>query len=119
MNTVSYVVKYTTVEKFQHVAFSIDEQDNVLELSAEMFLDKNEIVQDLITSRMDNLDEFKNQNYDDLIMLHHSFGRWIRNTYGLWSEINPHIKTLKTHPDDYSFEIIQLLHQTLNTSKTL
>jgi len=41
---------------------------------------------------------------DDLISFHHSFGRYLRNTYNLWYEDLDGV-----HPDDFSFEIIQKL----------
>lgn len=52
---------------------------------------------------------------DDLISFHHSLGMWIRNTYGLWDTSHP-LHAMGYHPDDYSFEVIVLLHKTLNRS---
>ena len=74
----------------------------------EAFLNQDEIVQDLKT-RVDGLEEFRAIPEDDLIMCHHGFGTWIRNTYGLWMEGNPHLNG--EHPDDFSFNVIMQLHK--------
>lgn len=62
---------------------------------------------------------------DDLAMIHHGFGTWVRNTYNLWHAENPH--TLKgyepelkdgvdyspRHPDAVSGRIIEALYKKL------
>jgi len=53
------------------------------------------------------------QKKDDLIMLHHGFGTWIRNTFGLWREKSPLRDSLSVgcpeslHPDSCSMIIIE------------
>jgi len=45
---------------------------------------------------------------DDLITLHHTLGRWIRNNYGLWQDNKALLAdTSETHPDDASMVIIE------------
>lgn len=43
----------------------------------------------------------------DLIRLHHSFGRNIRNKYKLWETPLDDIKYKDKHPDDISMDIIK------------
>ena len=46
-----------------------------------------------------------------MINLHHSFGQWIRNNYGLWSEDNPltigYGNDETKHPDYISQKLIE------------
>jgi hypothetical protein len=47
---------------------------------------------------------------DDLISLHHGFGTWIRNRYGLWRGNDKLILSacsFRCHPDDASMKIIE------------
>jgi hypothetical protein len=47
---------------------------------------------------------------DDLISLHHGFGTWIRNRYGLWRGNDQLILSacgFRCHPDDASMKIIE------------
>jgi len=63
---------------------------------------------DIVLLPADQL-EFVQASKDDLIMLHHSLGRWIRNNWGLWEEgeLFHHMKSLGfIHPDDMSQSII-------------
>lgn len=46
---------------------------------------------------------------DDLIMYHHTVGRYIRNEYGLWEENNPYSNKAGKHPDAVSQEIITMI----------
>jgi len=66
-----------------------------------------------ITSKSD-LDYIKRLAEKDLILLHHSLWRWIRNNYGLWSG-NPELQTdtKENHPDDASFVIIEAIWKKL------
>lgn len=77
------------------------------------FMDKDQVVKDL-TSRLfrDDIDTIRNMKSDDLITLHHGFGTWIRNSYGLWAEDYPHIPE-GIHPDDFCFEIITEFHASI------
>ena len=76
-------------------------------LNPTMFM---ELIQDLIDSN--ELELFLETNRDDLIRLHHTLGRHIRNTY-----IYPNKEFMKPysdkHPDDISFEIIEKLQKIL------
>lgn len=48
---------------------------------------------------------------EGMIQYHHSIGTWIRNTFKLWHENNPH--TIDKHPDDISHEILKGVWQTI------
>jgi len=75
------------------------------------YMNKEQIVEDL-PAKMSKEDLMKVTNMipDDLIMLHHGLGTWIRNSYGLWTEDYPHIPT-GSNADDFSFEVIQEFHR--------
>jgi hypothetical protein len=75
------------------------------------FMDINQIVDDVVNCRLgdqDTKNHIQQMNSDDLISLHQTMGRWIRNSYGLWLDQYPHLNN--THPDDFSFEAIKLIH---------
>ena len=59
------------------------------------------------------LDEFMNQPKDDLILYHHTFGRYIRNEY-----LYPNEDYTDLDLDDVSFEMIEGLHLISNELKT-
>lgn len=71
-----------------------------------MFLDKTGIVTDLLLNKLTEKEkrDIRQLEKKDLIAMHHGFGTWIRNTYGLWDVKNPHLNG--KHPDDYSFDVI-------------
>ena len=51
-----------------------------------------------------------NMAEDDVITLHHTLGRWIRNNWGLWigGPLQDHMKSLGfTHADDMSGSLIR------------
>lgn len=53
---------------------------------------------------------------DQLYLLHHTMGRWIRNTYSLWEdpwepELVDGVDMSPNHPDAISMDIIKLLHE--------
>ena len=57
---------------------------------------------------------------EHLWMLHHTLGRWIRNTHSLWED--PHepeivcgVDTSPNHPDAISMDIIRIIHQKVKT----
>lgn len=58
---------------------------------------------------------------EDIIEGHHTTGRSIRNTYGLWTVGNPTVPTGK-HPDDVSYEIMMAVwkrvHEAANKVST-
>lgn len=68
-----------------------------------------ELIQDLIDDKF--LEIFVNTKKEDLIMLHHTLGRHIRNTYIHGK------KLMEDYPDEHidelSFEIIENLHDLL------
>lgn len=54
---------------------------------------------------------------DDLSRYHMGLGRWIRNTWGLWTggPLNEHMKSLGfIHPDDMSSSIIKEFWNRMN-----
>lgn len=79
------------------------------------FLSPNEIIDDLLKNQLkpEQIKEFQAIPEDDLIMLHHSFGQWIRNHYLLWDPENPHIGN--KHPDDVSQAIIEKMWKMVTT----
>lgn len=54
------------------------------------------------------IQEFLNSSEGDLIQLHSTLGRYIRNEYKLWEDYD---SELDKHPDDASFEMILELHK--------
>lgn len=87
-----------------------------------VFLPEDDIVADYlnyIIQRPEFHSNWIDMVEDDLILLHSSIGRYIRNKYNLWDSSNPYTR-YKTeqdpsHPDNMSFSIIQkiwkILHQ--------
>ena len=71
---------------------------------------KNSIILDLSKDEEEIL-LFKSYSKENLINLHHSFGQWIRNNYGLWSEGNPltigYGNDETKHPDYISQKLIE------------
>jgi len=52
---------------------------------------------------------------EELVSLHHSLGRFIRNTFGLWGSNEKLLNDCKkSHPDDASMVIIEHLWKKLN-----
>lgn len=60
------------------------------------------VIAELTDSERDDLRSLSN---DELIILHHSTGQDIRNAFGLWIVLNPHVII---HPDDTSMEVLKL-----------
>ena len=81
-----------------------------------------EIIDDLMENLSeDDADVLRNTKKDDLIMFHHSFGRYIRNEYGLWDhpwepELVDGIDVSPNHPDAISKAIIEQLHERLTSA---
>lgn len=79
------------------------------------YLSEEQIFQDILLYKLSEKqkEEFKSIEAGDLIKFHHSFGRWIRNTYRLWEEGNPHVIHNDTmhdlFPDQVSQRIIERL----------
>ena len=62
----------------------------------------------------EDLQWIKKMKKDRLITLHHSLGRWIRNSFGLWGKNEPLKKSCgEFHPDSVSFVIIEKLWEDL------
>ena len=51
-------------------------------------------------------DDMRDMSRDELIMLHNSVGRDIRNAFGLWIAGNPQVSN---HPDDTSMLVLKLI----------
>lgn len=79
----------------------------------------NKIRLDLLDGFIENdkINEFKNVKEDDLILYHHSLGRYIRNTY-IYGNKSIKNDFKGVHPDDLSFEIIERLWKTLQKKET-
>lgn len=80
---------------------------------------EDEIVETLLEGlEEDDLDRMRRMEEGDLISLHHSFGRFLRNTYRLWDrpwepEIKDGCDYSPNHPDAVSMRIIHKLHARL------
>lgn len=77
------------------------------------FMSREQIVNSII-SRLTREDRnyIATCKHSNLIMLHFSFGMWIRNEYMLWYLNNPLTKDYQSgddprHPDNFSFGIIE------------
>lgn len=95
---------------------------------AELYLSPDEIHNDILLSKLDEQTKraLRDLPQTDLIMCHHTFGRWIRNFYRLWEQDNPYtmlhhqpdlqngVDHSVTHPDYVSQKIIERLWRTLN-----
>lgn len=61
--------------------------------------------------------------FDDLIGLHHSVGRQIRNQYKLWDCRNPYVETehetSPSHPDQMSQRIIEKVWREIHSAKVV
>lgn len=79
------------------------------------YLSEEQIFQDILLYKLSEKqkEEFKSIEADDLIMLHHGFGMWIRNNYDLWKPENPNVVLLdsfhENFPDQISQRIIERL----------
>lgn len=84
-------------------------------LESNDFLTRDQILADLhVEISREDKDYIKAIVFSDLIQLHHSFGQWIRNTYGLWHPNNPMTDNNGNgHPDDISFAIIEDFYRDL------
>lgn len=60
--------------------------------------------------KINDLNYFVNLKRDDLSLLHHTLGRWVRNNWKLW-EKGPLVKYFNdmgvTHPDDMSSIVLE------------
>ena len=91
-------------------------------IDPQRFLTFDEIVEDLpIRISEEDSKFFSEMKGDDHISLHHTFGRWIRNSYGLWESTNPFTDISENvamdsdeHPDNYSGLIIEAFHKSIS-----
>lgn len=84
----------------------------------------DDIVADLLLKNSDQQDikDFTNAPFSELISLHHTLGRSIRNNYMLWSNEALCVtcqdgEAKVVHPDDASQYVIEKLHTFLNNRK--
>jgi hypothetical protein len=86
-----------------------------MDWKVDKFLTEDEILQDLINNQDSRI--IIENSKSDLIMLHHSLGRTIRNDYRLWHEDNPinhkgnYEWDSEHHPDQISQRIIEKLYE--------
>lgn len=86
-----------------------------------MNMSEEQIVDDIIATKLSANDFafLKSFQKENLIALHHSFGRSIRNTYDLWQrdwvpEIEDGIDVSPNHPDAVSMRIIETVWERIN-----
>lgn len=95
-----------------------------------MWLGFDEIVDDLEQRlKLEDKKELANMKREDLPMLHHGMGTWIRNSYDLWWgnpltekwRTDPAGRTMingvdhsKDHPDSLSMRIIETLYDRIS-----
>jgi len=101
---------------------SVDRENNWDQLQPEHFLSPQVIVLDMSFQILkEDREWIKKHDMADLIQLHHTVGRWIRNTYGLWHPNNPYVvkdDLGEGHPDGISQKCIYLFHSLLNDRRT-
>lgn len=92
-----------------------EEWDNI---PAEQFLSVKEIADhQLAELKSDDLKFFREVEEKELITLHHSYGRWVRNSYALWHPNNPFVipdDLDDGHPDGLSMLVIKEIHKRCN-----
>lgn len=83
-----------------------------------------DIIADLLLKNTDQQDikDFANIPFSELISLHHSLGRSIRNNYQLWSNKNLCVTCQEgeekvIHPDDASQYVIEKMWKQLQTEE--
>lgn len=107
------------VEKasFPYAHGTANEQWN--SIPKEQFLSVQEIAEhQLKQMTVEQLTEFANIPQDELIILHHSYGMYLRNNYGLWHPNNPHViegDLGDGHPDGLSQRAIEEMHRRVTT----
>ena len=105
MGSVEYVIRGDDGKPYRHqYQFNTTEElANLIDLSTLLTVD--EIV-GVILAEMedDDVEDLTALTYSELITLHQTAGREIRNAFGLWIEDNPNIED---HPDDTSMVILE------------
>ena len=89
-------------------------------IPSDQFLSPEEIASHQFASLSpDDVTFFRITPIDDMIMLHHTYGQWIRNNYGLWHPNNPHVipgDIDEGHPDGLSMLAINGIHKRCNAN---
>jgi hypothetical protein len=84
-------------------------------IPADQFLSVQEIADHQMSTIGDEDRKFfSTVDKSDLIMMHHSYGQWIRNTYGLWHKNNPFVipgDPGDGHPDGLSMLVIEEIYK--------
>lgn len=105
MGTVEYIIRGDDGKPYRHqYQFNTTEElANLIDLSTLLTVDE---MVDVILADMedDDVEDLTALTFRELITLHHTVGRDIRNTFGLWIEGNPNIED---HPDDTSMRILE------------
>ena len=79
---------------------------------------KAEVVEDILKHmEPDDKATLKDTSEDELILLHHEWGRYLRNYYGMWRNQELLQDIGEEHPDDASGVVIQEVWQRLQTEK--
>jgi len=102
----------------------VEDKAGVRKFSPKRFLNEDEIVWDIMSRMTPELDTEIRAPQNEAavaVMFHSSFGRYVRNTYGMWHPNNPHTtravvdkdnESVYTgnHPDDMSARIIERVY---------
>jgi hypothetical protein len=86
-----------------------------------MYLSEQEIVEHMLLYVLseDAKRAFRKiTNRVDLVTLHNSMGRWIRNRYNLWDGANPYVSIdlhHPNHPDSLSMRVIETIWNKMRT----
>jgi hypothetical protein len=70
------------------------------------FMSEDQIVDDIVANQLDveTRRQLLSPDFSPLDA-HFGLGGWVRNTYGLWDEGNPHVG--RCHPDDISERVVE------------
>lgn len=107
------------IQKFEYIYSNNDRNEIWKNIPFSEFLSVNEIVEHQLKELpAETKVDFSKMAEDDLIMMHHTYGTWIRNSYGLWHPNNPFV--IKNdlgdgHPDGLSMLVIKGIHKRLTT----
>lgn len=123
MSKMYYLKINGRIEEF-HYTYDMDDQrfDGTSPMTwnnipKDQFLSIDEMADHIISNfQPDDIKTIKSMARDELIKLHHGFGTWVRNTYGLWHPTNPNIipgDLGDGHPDGVSMRVIETIHDRL------
>lgn len=114
--TVEYIIKYDGVIQIKEFVYSKDE---IVGFDQTMILSPSEIVNDIITNRLDqdSKEFFRNATESEIVLQHLNFGMWIRNTYALWFASEKDVAgDSDSHPDNLSGKIMNMVVTTLQSA---